>query len=37
MGGYNFYIYANNGFPAVLNISTSNGLVAFELYLTYQW
>jgi len=37
IGGYNFYIYANNGFPAVLNISTSNGLVAFELYLTYQW
>ena len=37
MGGYDFYIYQNNGFPQILDVSTTTGSVAFKLYLSYQW
>lgn len=37
MGGYDFYIYQNNGFPQILEVSTSAGAVAFKLHLSYQW
>ncbi len=37
MGGYDFYIYQNNGFPSILEVSTNTGLVAFKIYLNYEW
>jgi hypothetical protein len=39
MGGWDFTIYSSElkKFPKILGIGSGNGIVKFEIYLTYEW
>jgi hypothetical protein len=39
MGGWDFIIYNSEAkiFPKILSIGSGNGIVKFQIYLTYEW